>query len=268
MDMTEPVGLYNASYQGFSAREQVRRETYGEDLGQTSWLTADELRTFVGWLELPTGSEVLDVACGSGGPALVLALARSVTVTGVDVNEAAIATATALAEQRGLAARALFLRADAETRLPFADASFDAIACIDAINHLRDRAAVFGDWYRLLRPGGRLLFTDPVLVTGMLTDEEIAQRASLGHFAFSLPEEDERQVRAAGFVLLRREDVTDNVALVAGRWRDARARHREALVADEGEETFEATQGFLSIAGSLAAERRLSRHVFLAAKNA
>jgi SAM-dependent methyltransferase len=268
MDMTEPVGLYDASYQGFEVREHVRRETYGEDLGQTSWLTADELRTFVGWLELRAGAEVLDVACGSGGPALELARAQPVTVTGVDVNEAAIATATALADERGAADRVRFLHADAEGGLPFADGSFDAIVCIDAINHLQDRSTVFGDWYRLLRPGGRLLFTDPVLVTGMLTDAEIAQRASLGHFAFSLPEEDERQVRAAGFVLLRREDVTDNVALVAGRWRDARARHREALVADEGEETFEATQRFLSIAGSLAAERRLSRHVFLAAKNA
>lgn len=264
--MTEPVGLYDASYQGFKVREHVRRETYGEDLGQTSWLTADELRTFVEWLELPAGADVLDVACGSGGPGLELARARAVTVTGVDVNEAAITTAAALAEERGLADRARFLHTDAEGRLPFADESFDAIVCIDAINHLQDRAAVFGDWYRLVRPGGRLLFTDPILVTGMLTDQEIALRASLGHFVFSLPEEDERQVLAAGFALLRREDVTDNVAQVAGRWRAARARHRDALVADEGDETFEGTQRFLLVAETLAAERRLSRHVFLAAK--
>jgi SAM-dependent methyltransferase len=267
----EPMGgdveLYRATYGGFelAAREQVRAETYDEDLGQTSWLTAEELRTFIGWLELTADDEVLDVACGSGGPALFLAEATGARVTGVDVNAAGIAAANELARQRG-ADRAAFLEADAGRRLPFDDGAFTAIVCIDAINHLLDRPAVLADWHRLLRPGGRLLFTDPILVTGMLTDEEIAVRASLGRFLFSLPSEDERLLASAGFELRRHEDATSNVAGVAGRWLRARERHRVALVADEGEETFEGTQRFLAMAETLAVERRLSRHAFLAAR--
>jgi SAM-dependent methyltransferase len=39
------------------------------------------------------------------------------------------------------------------------------LLCIDAVNHLRDRAGVFDEWVRLLAPGGRVLFTDPITVT-------------------------------------------------------------------------------------------------------
>jgi ubiquinone/menaquinone biosynthesis C-methylase UbiE len=266
--MTDPVGLYDASYGGFQqgVRERVRAETYGEDLGQTSWLTAGEWRTFIGWLDLPPGARVLDVACGSGGPAVYLARTAGVSVVGVDVNEAGVATATALAEEAGLADRASFRHADATEPLPFEDGAFDAVVCIDAINHLPNRGRVLADWRRVLRPEGRLLFTDPILVTGLLTDEEIAVRASVGVFIFALPDEDERLIQEAGFRLLRHEDATENVAQVAGRWKDARARHREALTADEGSETFEGTQRFLHTAMTLASERRLSRHVFVASR--
>jgi SAM-dependent methyltransferase len=243
----------------------VRRETYGEDLGQTSWLTAGEWRTFIDWLELSADDDVLDVACGSGGPALFLSRTTGASVTGVDVDPTGVAAATRLASEGG-ADRVRFLEADAGVRLPFEDGAFTAIVCIDAVNHLMDRAAVLADWRRLLRPGGRLLFTDPILVTGLLTDEEIAVRASLGRFLFSLPSEDERLLAAAGFDLVRHEDATANMAGVAGRWMRARERHREALVADEGKETFEGTQRFLSVAEALAAEGRLSRHVFLATR--
>ena len=264
--MGRDVELYGASYGGFElpARERVRRETYDEDLGQTSWLTADEWRTFIDWLAVAPGDRVLDVACGSGGPAVYLAARTGASVTGVDIDPAAVATANRLAAERSLADRAVFIEADAARRLPFDDATFAAIVCIDAVNHLLDRAAVLEDWHRLLRPEGRLLFTDPILVTGMLTDEEIAIRASIGRFVFSLPQEDERLLAAAGFRLLGHEDVTENMALVADRWRTARTGHRDALVADEGQETFEGTQRFLSMAATLAAERRLSRHAFVA----
>ena len=66
------------------------------------------------------------------------------------------------------------MRADASRPLPFVDGAFDAISCIDALNHLPGRPAVFADWARLLAPGGRLLFTDPVTVTGLVGAEELA----------------------------------------------------------------------------------------------
>lgn len=126
--------------------------------------------------------------------------------------------------------------------------------------------AVLAEWHRLLRPGGSLLFTDPVVVTGLLSSEEIALRASIGFFVYSLRCEDARLVREAGFELVRCDDTTDRVAEVSRRWHDARARHAAELLDDEGEETFEALQCFLSMVHTLSSERRLSRYTVLARK--
>jgi ubiquinone/menaquinone biosynthesis C-methylase UbiE len=72
-----------------------------------------------------------------------------------------------------LAERSEFRVADATGPLPFSDATFDAVTCIDAINHFPDRPQVIAEWARLLKLGGRLLFTDPITVTGALTNAEI-----------------------------------------------------------------------------------------------
>ena len=87
-----------------------------------------------------------------------------------------------------------------------------AILCIDALNHLPGRSAVFADWARLLAPGGRLLFTDPVTITGLVGAEELAIRSSIGYFDFAPLGEDERLLVAAGLKVLAVEDLTEAVA--------------------------------------------------------
>src|SRR6476469_9394377 len=129
---------YYSTYANFdeSVLEQVRRETYGEDIGQFGWVTAEEFRRFLSWLDLGPGSDVLDVACGTGGPALFIAQTTGCRVTGIDINEDGIRTANRMALARGMSEQAHFLQGNAGQPLPFDDASFDAITCIDAINHL------------------------------------------------------------------------------------------------------------------------------------
>jgi SAM-dependent methyltransferase len=268
--MTAHVPLYDTGYRDFAltARRRVKEETYGEDIGQNSWLTRDEWDSALDWLVPTAQAHVLDVACGSGGPDLHFARTRGARVVGVDVNAHAIETATRAACGEGLASLARFVQADAGLPLPFADASFDAVVCIDAINHLTDRLGVLRDWHRVLKPGGRMMFTDPIVVTGLLSSEELARRASIGYFVFALRDEDERLVAEAGFDLLRCDDTTANVARVASRWHDARGRLRAELVADEGEQTFDDLQAFLATAHVLASERRLSRYTLLATRPA
>lgn len=266
--MSRDISFYDRTYGGFEldARARVRRETYGEDLGQNSWLTADEWRTFAEWLGVGEGTRVLDVACGSGGPALYFAQTLGAEITGVDHNPEGVGTANRQAEQQGLMDRARFLVADASQRLPVEDGQFDAVTCIDAINHLPGRLEVLRDWWRVLKPGGRLLFTDPIIITGLLSKEEIAIRSTIGFFLFAAPGVDERLLGEAGFEVLRVEDTTVQMATVARRWLDARASYQEALLEDEGLETFEGTQRLLTVAHTIADERRLSRFAFLARK--
>jgi SAM-dependent methyltransferase len=260
--------LYDNIYGHFAsaAEAAVRREAYGEDMGQSSWLTAPEWLHFADQLAIDATADVLEVGSGSGGPAVYLALARACRLTGVDINEHGIRNATALAEARGVAARAQFHVVDASLPLPFGDGRFDAIVSNDAMCHIRHRSSVLGDWYRVLRPGGRMLFTDAMVLTGLVSHEEIAIRSSIGFYLFVPPGENERLLTAAGFSLLGVEDVTANAADVARRWHDARARQREALVAREGETNFDGLQRFLMCVHTLSVERRLSRFAYLAEK--
>src|SRR6185312_11472543 len=169
------VRHYDANYGKFQTElyAEIRREAFGEDIGQTSWLTADEQDLFLSWLDLTKPSRLLDVACGSGKPTLRIAQKTGCHVSGVDIHADGIASATANAREIGYEGRAHFHHANAAERLSFDTASFDALVCIDAINHLPDRPRVLSDWHRLLKPGGSLLFTDPIVLTGPITNEEI-----------------------------------------------------------------------------------------------
>jgi len=207
---------------------------------------------------------VLEVGCGSGGITRRLVAETGASAVGVDVNPHGIDAAAAAALREGLSARVSFELVDAGTRLPFADASFDALFCNDAINHLPDRASLFVDWHRVLKPGGRLLFTDPIVITGPVTIEEIRARSSIGFYLFLPAGCNERLLEQTGFVVQEIRDVTDAEASVSARWRDARARRRDALTAVEGEQGFDGLQRFLDAVCTLSRERRLSRFAYLA----
>lgn len=267
--MSRSVDLYGTAYGNFAtdALAQVRRETYGEDFGQSSWVTGAEYRRFFGLLNLKATDHVLDVGCGSGGPALFLAHEIGCQVTGIDVNEAGIGAGTRLAVEAGAQEQVRFQVADVRDSLPFADDTFDAIVCMDAICHMPDRRRLFAEWHRLLKPDGKALFTDPVVVTGLVSREELAVRSSTGYFDFGPPGVNEALLTDAGFVQVMTEDVTDNEIEVSHRWHAARQKRAAELIGLEGEPTFAGLQAFLSTVHLLTRERRLSRFAYVARKS-
>ena len=265
--MSKQVDLYNSTYGNFQKQilAEVRRETYGEDIGQNSWITTDEYDTFYSWLNLSPGDRVLEVASGSGGPALYLAKKFKCHITGLDINEEGIKTANQQAADAKIQ-NAKFQLADVDRRLPFDDETFDAVMCVDSMNHFRDRLSYLREWQRVLKSGKRALFTDPVVMTGPVSNEELAARSNIGFFLFVPLEVTKKLIQDAGFKLVRCEDVTGNIELTSGRWHASRQRHRGDLIEIEGEERFEGLQKFLSTVHKLTSERRLSRFVFLAEK--
>jgi cyclopropane fatty-acyl-phospholipid synthase-like methyltransferase len=262
---------YDANYKNFQSDlyASIRRDAcVGEDLGQTSWITAHEQDRSLEWLRLGPGKSLLDVACGSGGPALRIAGRTGCDIVGVDLHEAGVSAGRALAAERELSTRARFEVADASKALPFPDRSFDAITCIDAINHLPDRSATIREWTRLLKAEGRLLFTNPTVVTGPLTGDELKVRSSIGFFLFVPAGYDQQVIEECGLRLVICEDATENMATMAARRRSARAKCEAKLREIEGDASYNGQQEFFEVASRIARERRLSRFLFVAEKAA
>ncbi len=266
--MNKKVDLYNSTYSSF--REEVlaavRKETFGADIGQNSWITADEFDRFISWLELKPGLRVLEAASGSGGPAAYLAASTNCHVTGIDANQSGIAEAVQNSVNTKQTHQLKFIAADANETLPFKESSFDALICMDSMNHFPDRLSVFKEWHRVLRPCGKAVFTDPVVITGPVTNEELALRSSIGLFLYVPPGVNEHFIEAAGLKLIKKEDVTENAALVSGRWFSARKKHVEELVRIEGEERYEELQKFFESVHRLSSEKRLSRIAYFVEK--
>ena len=266
--MADSSQFYTLTYSHFAhpVLAEIREETFGEDIGQNGWLTAEEYRHFLSYLEVNAASRVLDIGSGSGGPALFLARTVGCQVTGLDINPSSTTAANAWAHSLGLDALVHFQHADASQPLPFEDHSFTTVIGIDSMNHVPARGLVLKEWSRVLRPGGRLLFTDPTIVTGIFSNEEVATRSAIGYMLFTPRGENERLLQEAGLTLVHTLNVTDNSAVLSKRWYEARARRREELIKLEGEAEFEKTQRWLSVVHTQASERRLSRFAFVAQK--
>ena len=263
--MSKRIDLFDSTYGHFSEQvlDAIRKLTFGHDIGQNSWTTVDEYDRFISLLNLRPEDHVLEVASGSGGPALYLASKVGCYVTGIDANENGIVTANQTAAKSNAATRVNFKLADANARLPFDDNAFDGLLCIDSMNHFANRASVFREWSRVLKLGARAVFTDPVVITGPVTNDELAMRSSIGLFLFVPPGVNEQLIDGASLHLVQQEDVTENAALISERWQQARQQYKDSLVQIEGEERFEGLQQFFAAVHRLTSERRLSRIMYL-----
>jgi ubiquinone/menaquinone biosynthesis C-methylase UbiE len=117
------------------------------------------LQTIVSSLHLPPGSRGLDVGCGIGLQAVLLAQAIGPQghVTGLDSSASLLEVAGATIRQAGLVDRASF-QGGSWDHLPYEDKTFDWVWSIDSAGYAPDDpAATVLELARVLRPGGRLV---------------------------------------------------------------------------------------------------------------
>ncbi|MFX0113209.1 MAG: class I SAM-dependent methyltransferase [Candidatus Hodarchaeota archaeon] len=101
------------------------------------------------------GKKVLELGCGGGQNAIVLAKWGASRVCGVDQSAKQLEHARSLARQENVAERTEFLEANVESIQQLEDETFDLIISSHALNYVEDLQAVFRECKRLLRAGGR-----------------------------------------------------------------------------------------------------------------
>src|SRR5215211_4459474 len=110
---------------------RVRAEAYGEDIGQHSWVTADELRRDIGRLSLTASSRLLDLGTGPCGPLTFILYNVGCEGVGIDQSTSALESGRERARSLGVLARFSTRQADLNDSLPFDDGSFDAAISLD-----------------------------------------------------------------------------------------------------------------------------------------
>lgn len=110
------------------------------------------------------GSSVLDVGCGIGGPARMLAAEYCCEVTGIDLSHEYIRTAKGLSELVGLQDRTEYLQSNA-LDLPFKKETFDVVWTQHVQMNIRNKSRFYSEIERVLRSRGWFIYYD-ILSTG------------------------------------------------------------------------------------------------------
>ena len=105
------------------------------------------------------GKRVLELGSGAGGGTLVLARKHGARVVGLELEQGLVDLSREHADAAGLSQQVEFRCVEAGP-LPVDDASFDVLYTSGVVCHIEDRAALFDDVMRILKPGGMLLGYD------------------------------------------------------------------------------------------------------------
>ena len=168
----------------------------------------EEVAEMVAGIEL-RGTSVLDIGSGLGGIDLLLAgTYGAAKVIGIDVEPQLVDSAGALVARKGFAPRITFLLVEPGP-LPFPDASFDVVFSKDAMVHIEDKAALYAEVLRVLKPGGWFTAADWLWAEGAAESPVVTAWVSKGplKFMFTPPAAALQAMTAAGFVEARVTDL-------------------------------------------------------------
>jgi cyclopropane fatty-acyl-phospholipid synthase-like methyltransferase len=157
-----------------------------------------------------SGQRILDVGCGIAAPALRIAARSGCEVTAINISKEQVRQGRRLIERHGMLERVRITRGDARA-LAFPDESFDGIICLEAAGDIcvaeNDKRQLVRELHRLLRPGGRIGFSDLAMTEPPSDEEERALRALLYHAGAELVTDWPSLFESHGFTIIERRDI-------------------------------------------------------------
>ena len=185
-------------------------DTPGISVTEASRLTVELMKECLG--ELSAKSRVIDIGSGYGGAASYLAQNTGCSVSCANISKVENDRNRAMSKQKGLDHLIEVFEADFED-LPFAEASFDFAWSQDALLHGGNREQALAEIYRVLKPGGEFVFTDPMQSDHASPDElELVLKRihlkDLGSFAAY-----EAAALKLGFQVIEKRDLTPQLIM-------------------------------------------------------
>jgi MPBQ/MSBQ methyltransferase len=156
---------------------------------------------------LKAGDHVLDAGCGVGGASRYIASTIGCPVTGIDLTPEYIAAAEELARRTGLADR-LSYRVASALSMPFQDGAFDAAITIHVAMNIKDRAGLYREVARVLKPGATFCIYDVMKgeTDGLMYPVPWAETPATSHL--TTPREMQGLLAETGFEVQELEDRT------------------------------------------------------------
>ncbi len=151
------------------------------------------------------GQRVLDVGCGIGGAARYLAAEIGCRVSGIDLTPEYIAVARALTDLTGLG-EAVDYEVASALAMPFEDATFDAAITIHVAMNIADRAGLYREVSRVLKPGAAFCVYDVMRKSAAPLVFPVPWAPSPETSHLTTPEEMRAHLDAAGFEVGEVED--------------------------------------------------------------
>ena len=186
-------------------------------------------------LGLRPGEHVLDAGCGPGETAVFVAKTYGVTVTGVNVSQFELDRANERAQAAGVQSQTHFQYGDFMA-LPFPDNTFDAVLALESLQNAPDLAQVLRELFRVLRPGGRISFSDFSLESAREPERVAKFMATLKLDRLPTLPQWLEYLRATGFAVEEYTQCGERVFGRKAKYVEAALARHEEIVAKFGEQ--------------------------------